>query len=183
MIKQRTKMLQHGTPPTPSLAAQTLLQHTAVVLLLMRGVFDSVLPFWESPAAGGGDDGVLVTVLKKTSNGEEAATSRRLALPAPVDGADAGAQGGWYGVYTRVQAVVGQHRGLLHAVMCVILARGWVSRPVAMGLMYVALPVYWVLWNGVVLVPSGGGWQQWLGVVCVCVVVSVLLYDAIRGLM
>ena len=86
----------------------------------------------------------------------------------------------WVG---RAQAALGQHRGLLHAVLCVVFAMGWVPRRLAMVLLYLALPLYGVVWNGLPLVPSSGGCVRWGGVLAGCVGVGALLYHAIRGLM
>lgn len=161
-------------PNSQTVAFSAQAQRAALLLLLLRGALDSGVPCLESGLAGEEDD-ALATLLGGQSDVKKA--RRALLPPEPALRATSGS---WW---ASAQVVLGRHRGVLHASLCVLFAMGWVPRKLAMVLLYAALPLYGVVWNGLPLVPSGGGVVHWGGVLAGCVGVGALLYDAIRGLM
>lgn len=138
----------------------------ALLLLLLRGVLDSGMPALEGATQE--EDDALAVLLGDV---KKAPVQHKVVAPPAATS--------WVGA---ARGVLGQHRGLLHAVLCVAFATGFVPRRLAMVLLYAALPLYGVVWNGLPLVPSSGGWR-WVAVLAGCVGVGGLLYDAIRGLM
>lgn len=167
------KVLQRRPGTTQPVTVPAQAQRAALLLLLLRGALDSAMPLFETGSSE--EDDVLVGLL----GGSGEAKRGKRTLP-PFEPLPRVTPGDWVGATT---AALGRHRGLLHAMLCVVFCMGWVSRKAAMVLLYLALPLYGMVWNGLPLVPSSGGWVRVAGVLGGCVGVGALLHNAIRGLM